>query len=546
MKLREAMEYLKPYRRQMVWIVLLAVGIAVLSAVTPFFSQRMIDRGILARDLSRVIQYVLMLLLLEILSRGIEYLQHRCEIQVSNSLGEDLKTKAFEHGLKLRPSYYKDNNFYKTMSDALLDISNLLMIADNSFLTIVVVAFKCVGASVGLFLLDWRLALLVLATIPMKYAINRWMKNRAEALSRTSMEKNRAFNTWYSNVIGGIRDIKLWGLELDMQKTFRKHTQQINKAEKRFRLLNAANGSLSQLLSMILTYLLYIVGAWLITREDLTFGGLVAFLSFTAYVLLPVDVIMNLGILLKQIGPHAEGINRFYTLKEEAYDIPSRISGPIETIEFRNVSVCFDGREVLQHVNLTASRGETIAIIGENGSGKTTLMNLLLQLVLPTEGNLFINSVPATRINIADYRKRFSVVAQDLHLFQGTVRENVQLTREVFSEKTAPAFCREAVERLTQGWDTSIGSEGLKLSGGERQKLALLRALYRPSDILILDEPTVHYDVDSKKQFYEFLENEQAYGFCFVVTHEMEALKKMDQIWRVGNGIVTVERVKEE
>ena len=187
----DAWKLLKPYRRQMAFMMILAVAISVVSAVTPFVSEKMIDNGILVGNISYVVKLALLIILLQVIGRVVEYVQQRCEINISNSLGEELKTNAFEHGLKLKPSYFKDNNFFKTMSDAVYDISSLLMIADNSFLTIFVVICKCVGASVGLFVLDWRLALFVLVLIPIKYMINYLMKKRVEKLSENAMAQNK-------------------------------------------------------------------------------------------------------------------------------------------------------------------------------------------------------------------------------------------------------------------------------------------------------------------------------------------------------------------
>lgn len=535
----DAWKLLKPYRRQMAFMMILAVAISVVSAVTPFVSEKMIDNGILVGNISYVVKLALLIILLQVIGRVVEYVQQRCEINISNSLGEELKTNAFEHGLKLKPSYFKDNNFFKTMSDAVYDISSLLMIADNSFLTIFVVICKCVGASVGLFVLDWRLALFVLVLIPIKYMINYLMKKRVEKLSENAMAQNKSYNTWYANVINGITDIKLWGLEKKMMNQFRQHTRKINDASKRLSLLNTENSSISQILTVSLTYVLYIIGAVLIQRNDLTFGGLVAFISFTTYVLLPVDVIMNLGIVLKRIGPNVEGIKRFNNLDEERYEALLQMDNPIETIEFRHVFIEFDGRTVLRDVNLTAHRGEKIAIIGDNGSGKSTLINMLLQFVAPTEGHILINGKPVTEFNIAEYRRHFSVVTQDIHLFHGTVRDNIQLDNGqwIFDEEDEDLnFCIDAVENLENGFDTPVGSDGLKLSGGERQKLAMLRALNRSADVLVLDEPTSNYDAESDKQFNEFISKNHDYGFYFIVTHYPELLNCVNRIWGIRDG----------
>ena len=293
--------------------------------------------------------------------------------------------------------------------------------------------------------------------------------------------------------------------------------------------------------------LLYVLGAALIAKEWLTFGGLIAFCTFVAYVLSPVNIIMDLRLVLKRITPSVDALRGFHKLEEENYDASLPMAAATETIEFRDVSLALGGRQILNGFNLTVRSGEKVAIVGENGSGKTTLINLLLGLQEPDSGEILMNGVPISEYNIEDYRRRFSVVCQDVHLFKGTVMENIDVAGDGAAVEAAAGeagndgdsaamsderlrFCTDAIEGWDDGYNTEIGSEGAKLSGGERQKIALLRALHRKADVLVLDEPTSNYDKESEDGFDDYIRTDDRYGFCFVITHRDGVVAHMDKV----------------
>lgn len=199
-----------------------------------------------------------------------------------------------------------------------------------------------------------------------------------------------------------------------------------------------------------------------------------------------------------------------------------------------------DHRSILQDLNFEIRRGEKVAIVGENGSGKTTLLNLLLGLCRATSGEILIDGIPIQEYNIEAYRKKISAVLQDVHLFGGSVRENILLDEEaLFDPNRQPPFCTEAVNRLEKQFDTQVGSDGAKLSGGEKQKVALLRALNRRAEILILDEASANYDKESEEAFHLFIREHTDYGFYFIVTHRKEILAYADKVICLSHGKIT-------
>lgn len=512
--------------------------LAFIAAAIPLVNSQLIDNGLLKLDIYRSVFFILILMLLQASDRIIQYLQEKCELETALSFGKDLKIKALNHSFRLDPQYIKDQSFYKIVGDALYDINNIINIASSNFLLILVIICKAVGAAIGLLLLDWKLALFILILIPVKIFLNIFIRKKAEKYSKLLMQRNKDYNTWFSDMLYGIIDIKLWNIHTKKINEYEEHIDKINSASKKLSLLNLKNSTVTSIMESGFVNLLYLLGAVLIIRNELTIGGLFAFVSFSSYLFIPVNAIMDMRILLKQIAPSLKSLKNFFELEEENYSSRLPLSHDIRYIEFQNVSVSYGEHAVLEKISFRMEPGSKVAIVGENGSGKTTIINLLLRLCQPSSGDIYINGTPIREYNIEDYRKHFSSVMQDVHLFNGTVLENIEISKDGFCNKSFN-FCTDAIEHLDQKYETVVGSNGTKLSGGEKQKVALLRALNRKSEILILDEATANYDKVSEKKFIQFLSENDDYKYYFVITHNPEILEAVDVKIYLSNGKIT-------
>jgi len=532
MKFKSYLKLIWPYRNKMIIIIVLALMISLITGVTPFVNQVLIDNGLLSLNVYIVVRYVLILAFLQFAVHLIEYMQRKQEMRIANDLGKKLKCDVFRHGLMLKPKYFKDQNFYNRISDAMFDITNIMNIVNSSFLTIIIITFKCIGATIGLIVLDWRLTLIVLALLPIKFCINIYMRKRTEKCSTQVLKTNKEYNKWMSNIITGINDIKLWGLENNFVSQCGNHISEINDASEKSSIVMVENNIVVRLFEHVLMYVLYIIGAVLITGNKLSVGGLMAFITFSTYLSNPVNIIMELRIALKQIMPSIHSLESYYNLEEEEYTGKLPLSQQISLIEFKNVTVKYEGRIIFENLSFKVKRGEKIAIVGDNGSGKTTIINLLLRLIEPTEGEILIDGVSIDEYDIESYRKHFSVVNQSVHLFYGSIMDNINLAASKEDIEIEPEldFCTYVIESWENNYYTQVGSDGTKLSGGERQKVALLRALQRKTDVLVLDEPTANYDKESEDAFNKYICCSNSYGFYFLITHRSDVLENMDQI----------------
>ena len=221
--------------------------------------------------------------------------------------------------------------------------------------------------------------------------------------------------------------------------------------------------------------------------------------------------------------------------------IPNKIS-------FHNISFCVQNAKILSHVSFDLYRGEKVAIVGENGSGKSSLLNLLLRFYEPTEGAITFDGIDIRSLSLRNYRNCFSVVRQDIRLFNSTIQENID-PFGLADENDIKQLCQMCgseflLDKFPHGLKTETGKGGSKLSGGERQKISALRALLKDAKILIIDEGTSSYDTASENEFNKFLEASNGYDYVIVVTHRNEILKGMDRVIRIENGVIIASDTK--
>lgn len=527
MKIQDIYTWLRPYWKRIVMIIISSFFVSIITAIIPIVNSHMIDEGLIEQKLNSLCFFVLLIFLLQAADKVLQYFQTKQEVIISNLFNKNLKTKVLEHGFRLKPNYIQENGFYKTVSNALYDVSNLVLITTNNFFIILVIVCKAIAAAVGLFIIDWALALFIMTLIPIKILINIYIRKHAEQLNQKLLNANKSYNSWFSNLLSGMIDIKLWDLEKRKVEESKEQIEQINIAAQNLSLLSAKNAMITNILEAGYLNFLYIIGGILILNHNLSLGNLFAVISFSSYLLVPVNAIMDLRIILKQITPNIDSIKKFFALEEENYKEGLLPEKNIEKIDFKNVSVQIGGNNILKNINFTIKKGSKVAIIGANGSGKTTILNLLLRLREPSQGEICFNEIPISQYNVEEYRKKFSVVTQNIHLFSGSVRENVVFDNaKDFGICREAKFCEDTMKGLEKGLDTQVGIDGTKVSGGEKQKIALARALNRKTDILILDEATASYDRESILLFSEFLEKNQDYDYYFIVSHQTELIEK--------------------
>lgn len=527
----------KKYKLQIVAMFFIAILIMIISVVLPILSQKLIDEGLYHQDVQKVIILVVQMSVVSLIYSFLSYLQSYIEIRVKGQMEFDLIKNAFSHALRLKTYYLKKYSLIKILNDVFYDIQQILNIAESSFLTIFVTAFKTIGACIALFYLNWKLALCVLSIVPVKIIVNGCLRKKTIIFSSKLKNINKDYNSWFEDVVNGALDIRIWNLYKQIEDECVDYQKQTIINDVKSNLLRKRYNEMTDCIESIVLYILYIIGATYILKSQLSIGQLLSFVTFSSYLLMPIDVFLHLQVVLTSIKPSINSYHEFVAYEEENIEAGIPMDDIIiEKIKFENVSLAFENNVILKDINFELNRGEKIAFIGENGSGKSSCVNLIERLIEPTSGKIYINDIDISDFNIINYRSNIRVVNQTIHLFNKSIRENVLLGHFNNEEINNKEKLFDFIEDLSQGWETNIGVGGNKLSGGEKQKIALARALHKHAKILILDEATSAYDKQSKEMFNDMFLEKNYGDISIFVTHDNTLLKNMDKIIKFKDG----------
>ncbi|MDO4175698.1 MAG: ABC transporter ATP-binding protein [Eubacteriales bacterium] len=533
--------YLKKYWQDIILILLLSVFTSMISAVTPFINRFMLDHGLFLLDIRNTVIGAVLLLFFAALGAVIEYMGSKAEYAMCRKIGIDLKKDAFSHAMKLKASYYKEQGVFQVVRNATYDIECVLNIIEGYLLKVFLYIMTAVGTVIGLFILDWKLSLFILLLLPLRIAVNMQFGKIEQACAKECQRQEQHFNSWFHDFVNGMIDIKMWGLESRKVNEYEDILKDTTKAQQEALLISSKSSLSFSIITSLSTNLLYIIGITQIIHSQLTLGELISFIGFSSYFFSPVTIILDTVRMMKRILPNLDSLKEFYAMEEESSEHTLPLTEPIDTISFRDVSISLKQRMILQKVSFDLYRGDKVLILGENGSGKSTLLNLLLRIYDPNEGKIFINGVPIDDFDIGSYRSHFSVVSQDIYLFSGSIEDNIDLDSRN-GKRHLVNFCDKSIQQLKDGYQTKVGSNGSMISGGERQKVALLRALNRKSDILVLDEPTSNYDAVSEEQFNQFIAQNTDYGFYIIIAHHKKLVEHVDVIIQVRDQQVEIFR----
>lgn len=535
--------YLKPFKKQFCVSSFFLIITTFIGFLQPMLIQIITDKGMLEKNVPELVKAVAILAVVIVLNQGIELAQNRLFIKIHNESFCMIFYEVFHKLLHLKKTYFEDKNNSEILSYLQTDVSQVSSVTDRYTVTTISYMFRIVSGLTGLLLISWKLTLIVLIMVPIKVFMVKYFSKRREKAMEQILESSRDFSKWFGDNLDGINEIKLWGLFESREKTFREKQKYILNLEQKNSMIDAWNSSGEMMLEWFVSLLLYLVGGLFVCQESLTVGAVFAFSSYSWYVTGPVSALLNLKIYFAQIFPSAKRLFQFLDMETEEDKGTRQVIADIPRLEFRKVAFFYqEDRQILHDISFRAEPGEKIAIIGKNGSGKSTLINLLLRFYAPTAGEILADQIPISQYELDDYRSRFSVVSQSPYLFLGEVADNIDLTQSATREMICSAMdasgVSEYIKHMPDGEKTQIGRNGTRLSGGEKQKLAVARALLKNAPIVILDEATSGFDVESDSYLHDIIINRMTKKTVIMITHHYKHLNGMDRVYQLENGVL--------
>ena len=386
------------------------------------------------------------------------------------------------------------------------------------------------------------LAILVIYGV-LVFSFNKPLKD----INEKTMEDNAQLTSYLVESLNGIETIKSFNSErisgVETEKKFVKLLRSIFKNG----ILNNASSSISQFISIVGTTVILWVGSILVIDGQITIGDLITFNALLVYFLDPVKNLINLQPMMQTAIVASDRLGEILDLKIEKSENedrkikPSALSGPIE---FRDISFRYGTRKlVLENLSITVKKGEKIAFVGESGSGKTTLAKLLLNFYQAEKGELHIAGHDIRDINIEYLRDKIAYISQETFLFAGTIIDNLTLGMPEVDLEKVTNICKavkihDFINTLPLRYETHIEENGANMSGGQKQRLAIARALLKEPDILIMDEATSNLDSITEKAISDVLDKTLADMTTIIIAHRLSTIKKCDKIYVIDSGRV--------
>jgi len=553
--MRRLLGYLRPYRGLAALAVLLLLGTAALTLVGPLLTQRALDVAVPSRDtgmLARLAGLLLAALVLEFL---LDYAQAYLTSWMGQRVMSDLRLQLFRHLQDLSISYFDRNPVGRLMTRVTSDVETLNELFSSGVVTVFGDVFTLVAIVSMMVAVDWRLALVAFAVIPLMVLVARTFRRRVRSSFRDIRVRLARLNAFLQEHISGMRVIQLFGREDTEARAFAALNRDHLDAHLRSITLYAVFFPVVEFLSSVALALLLWYGGARVLDRSLTVGVLAAFLQLTRRFFQPLQDLSEKYNLLQSAMASSERIFRLLDTQPtvKAPGAPLRLAAPVRgEVAFEDVWFRYDAPAgsagdvrpdegwVLKGVSFTARPGQTVALVGHTGAGKTTIISLLLRFYDPQRGRITLDGVDIRELDPADLRGLIGFVQQDLFLFAGDILRNLVLDAAVGPEAAVAAARRVGADRFIQrlpgAYGHVLGERGRNLSVGERQLLSFARALARDPRILVLDEATSSVDAEAEQQIQRAVAELMQGRTSLVVAHRLSTILHADEILVLHHG----------
>ena len=537
---RRLLLLLGKYKKTIVVIVGCLLVSTGLNLCVPLISRRIMDDGFIGGNKKLLIELVLVSMVIYTINSLIDLIKEKKRVDISAKIQYFLSEQSFSHLMKLLVNYFNNTNYAETLNNINMDINQMTSVADSSVFFVITQAFSMTGGIIGLFIIDFRMTILVLLFIPIKCVVMKYFAKKQKQIMDEFIKKNQKYAKWFGDTVGGVREVKLFNILDRKHEEFDQNQKDIIEKQKQMNMLGQWNTITDSLMVQFLSTLLYILGANLVFDLQLSVGSVFAFITYSSYVTGPISAILNIGYLLSGIIPSTKRYYAFMDLEEETDNGETAALCP-DDLKLQQVSFAYEKEKyVLKDVDILFAKGSKTAIIGRNGSGKTTIINLLTRMYEPTSGKIMLGTEDISELPLPEYRNMVSVVSQQIYLFNDTIRNNICLYKRVDDVIVEEACKDSGLEDFIKevSLDYVVGQNGAMLSGGQKQKIALARALIHDKPIVIFDEATSNTDAYSEQQINGLLDTKLKEKTVIVITHKKEILNKVDQIVVLKEGVV--------
>ena len=556
--LKRIFSYLLPYWKQLVIVLVCIVISSVLGLLPSVLTGKIIDDGLIGQNLKLLLILIVASLAVSLGSNLIQVAESYLNNWIAQHITFDIRNKMYSHLQKMSQGFFTSNNQGDIVTRMTSDISGVERVITSTFTSIISNAITLICAVVIMYRENWILATVGVLVIPLFTIPTRWAGKTRWTLTREAQECNDEINGILNETlsVSGQLLVKLFGKENYEYTRYEKANRQMIKLNIKESMAGRWFRVVINTFSSVGPMLLYLVGGILMMKydTDLSVGNITVMVALLGRMYGPVNSLLNIQV--EWIRSMA-----LFTRIFEYFDMPVEIKNcenPIKpdvvhgNVEFKNVEFSYNPeRKILKNVNFELKSGNSIAIVGPSGSGKSTIINLIPRLYDVCKGQVTFDGVDVRNLDLEFLRDKIGIVSQETYLFNGTIRENLLYAKPDATEEELIEACKKAniydfVESQENGLDTMVGNRGLKLSGGEKQRISIARILLKDPVLFIFDEATSALDSISESKIQEAIDPIIHSRTSILIAHRLSTILAADEILVIKDGEIAERGVHAE
>ncbi len=548
--LKRIFSYLVPYWKQMVFVLVCIIISSVLSLLPSVLTGMIIDEGLIGRNMQKLIILIIVSLGVTLGANLIRVGESYLNNWIAQHITYDMRNKMYRHLQQMSQGFFTSNNQGDIITRMTSDISGVERVVTNTFTSILSNSITLVCALVIMFQENWILALVGIAVIPLFTIPTRWAGKTRWTLTREAQDCNDEINGILNETlsVSGQLLVKLFGREQYEFDRYKETNHRMIKLNIKESMAGRWFMVIINTFSSVGPMLLYLVGGILMMNynSSLTVGDITVLVALLGKMYGPVNSLLNIQVEWIRSMALFTRIFEYFDMPVEIKNAPDAIAlkDAKGDVEFQHVEFSYDGeRKILKDVNFKLKSGNSIAIVGPSGSGKSTIINLIPRLYDVSGGSVTFDGVDVRKLDLDSLRDNVGIVSQETYLFNGTIRDNLLYAKPDATEEEIIEACKKAniyefIQKQEKGLDAMVGNRGLKLSGGEKQRISIARVLLKDPTLFIFDEATASLDSISESKIQEAIDPIIHSKTSILIAHRLSTILAADEILVIKDGVI--------